>query len=195
MSVPAAYRSSAATGGFPPEHTARGQGRHDAGQERVEDREGKAHHGVLSGASGGSSPCSAGEPACGVAPVPARAPRWRQPGRRGRGGGVKKRNPDDARHPGHLAARSAGRLRLRHRTAGGLDPVRDLDLTGKPLVQLQALDRNTLPTGVATLLPSDRAAWDLVVIRARTGSALHQDALQRLDDIERTLIEMLFGPL
>ena len=43
------------------------------------------------------------------------------------------------------------------------------DLTGKPLVQLQALDREALPSGIASLLPSDRAAWDLVVIRARTG--------------------------
>ncbi len=69
------------------------------------------------------------------------------------------------------------------------------DLTGKPLVQLQAMDRDGLPSGVATLLPSDRAAWDLVMIRARTGSTLHQDALRRLDDIERALIEMLFGTL
>ena len=69
------------------------------------------------------------------------------------------------------------------------------DLTGKPLVQLQALDREALPSGIASLLPSDRAAWDLVVIRARTGSTLHRDALQRLDDIERALIEMVFGPL
>ena len=68
------------------------------------------------------------------------------------------------------------------------------DLTGKPLVQLQALDREWLPSGGATLLPSDRAAWDLVVIRARTGSTLHRDALERLDDIERALIEMVFGP-
>ena len=69
------------------------------------------------------------------------------------------------------------------------------DLTGKPLVQVQAMDREALPSGIASLLPSDRAAWDLVVLRARTGSTLHQDALRRLDDIERTLIEMLFGPL
>ncbi len=69
------------------------------------------------------------------------------------------------------------------------------DLTGKPLVQLQALDREALPSGVATLLPSDRAAWGLVVIRARRGSTLHQDALARIDDVERALIEAVFRPL
>ncbi|MGI4745508.1 MAG: hypothetical protein ACRYFY_05615, partial [Janthinobacterium lividum] len=30
------------------------------------------------------------------------------------------------------------------------------DLTGKPLVQLQALDQHAVPSGFATLLPSDR---------------------------------------
>ena len=69
------------------------------------------------------------------------------------------------------------------------------DLTGKPLVQLQALDREALPSGVATLLPSDRDAWFLVVLLARRDSTLHQDALARIDDVERALIEAVFGPL
>ena len=68
------------------------------------------------------------------------------------------------------------------------------DLTDKPAVQLQALDRDTLPSGVATILPSDRDAWALVVTRARQGSVLHQDALARLDDTERAMIEAVFGP-
>lgn len=69
------------------------------------------------------------------------------------------------------------------------------DLTGKPAVQLQALERHELPSGVAALLPTDRAAWDLVVIRAQNGSALHRDALARFDDVERALIEAVFGPI
>ncbi len=69
------------------------------------------------------------------------------------------------------------------------------DLTGKPMAQLQALDREALPSGVATLLPSDRAAWGLVVIRARPGAILHQDAPALLDDVERALIEAVFRPL
>lgn len=71
------------------------------------------------------------------------------------------------------------------------------DLTDKPAVQLQlqALDRDALPSGVATLLSSDRDAWALVVIRARQGSALHRDALNRLDEVERVMIETVFGSL
>ncbi|MGI4956441.1 MAG: hypothetical protein ACRYGI_02410 [Janthinobacterium lividum] len=69
------------------------------------------------------------------------------------------------------------------------------DLTGKPLVQLQALDQHAVPSGFATLLPSDRAAWDLVVIGARAGSAIHRDALARVSALERTLIETVFGPI
>ena len=69
------------------------------------------------------------------------------------------------------------------------------DLTGTPLVQLQALDRETLPSGTATLLPSDRAAWNIVAAGARAGSALHQDAYKRLSDIEQALIEIVFGPV
>ena len=69
------------------------------------------------------------------------------------------------------------------------------DLTGRPTVQLQALDCDALPSGVATLLPSDRDAWELVMSRARRGSALHRDALARIDDVERALIEAVFGPI
>ena len=69
------------------------------------------------------------------------------------------------------------------------------DLTGRPAVQLQALDCEALPSGVATLLPSDRDAWGLVMCRARRGSGLHRDALARIDDVERAMIEAVFGPL
>lgn len=69
------------------------------------------------------------------------------------------------------------------------------DLTDKPAVQLQALDRDALPSGVATLLREDCDAWALVVTRARRGSVLHQDALTRIDDVERAMIERVFGPL
>lgn len=67
------------------------------------------------------------------------------------------------------------------------------DLTDAPTVQLQALNRHELPSGVAAFLPTDRAAWDLVWVRAQSGSRLHQDALNRLDPHERTLIEAVFG--
>lgn len=69
------------------------------------------------------------------------------------------------------------------------------DLTDQPAVQLQALDRDALPSGVATLLREDCDAWALVVTKARQGSALHRDALTRIDEVERAMIERVFGPL
>jgi hypothetical protein len=66
-------------------------------------------------------------------------------------------------------------------------------LTDKLTVQLQALDRHELPSGVATFLPNDRAAWELVWIRAQQGTRLHQDALLRLDPQEHAMIETVFG--
>lgn len=69
------------------------------------------------------------------------------------------------------------------------------DLTDQPAVQLQALERDALPSGVATLLREDCDAWALVVTKARQGSALHRDALTRIDDVERAMIERVFGSL
>ena len=66
---------------------------------------------------------------------------------------------------------------------------------GTPEVQLQCLSRDELPSGIATLLPSDQAAWDVVVARAASGSSYHRDALRRLGQIERFNVECVFGPL
>ncbi|MGI4799668.1 MAG: hypothetical protein ACRYG8_37645 [Janthinobacterium lividum] len=77
----------------------------------------------------------------------------------------------------------------------GWTPSETVDLTSTPLVQLQALDRETLPSGTATLLPPDRAAWHIVAAGARAGPVLHQDAYKRLSDVEQALIEIVFGPV
>jgi len=41
--------------------------------------------------------------------------------------------------------------------------------------------------------PDDRDAWEHVVAQARAGSALHQAALDAVDDTERMLIEAACG--
>jgi len=61
---------------------------------------------------------------------------------------------------------------------------------GSPQIQLQCLDAPE--PGVPTFA-EDHDAWDHVVARARTGSVLHRDALQRVDRVERALIEASCG--
>lgn len=61
---------------------------------------------------------------------------------------------------------------------------------GSPQIQLQRLD--ALGSGVP-IFAEDHHAWDHVVAQARTGSVLHRDALQRVDRVERALIEASCG--
>ncbi len=61
---------------------------------------------------------------------------------------------------------------------------------GTPQLQLQRLDA---PEDGEPPFPGDRDAWAHVVARARAGSALHQAALDAVDDTERMLIEAACG--
>ena len=63
---------------------------------------------------------------------------------------------------------------------------------GRPLVQLHRLDDP--PDGPAPFA-QDHDVWAHVVRQARSGSRLHQDALRRIDSIERACIEIAFGPV
>ena len=63
---------------------------------------------------------------------------------------------------------------------------------GRPLVQLHRLDDP--PDGPAPFA-EDHDVWPHVVRQARFGSRLHQDALRRIDSIERACIEIAFGPV
>ena len=63
---------------------------------------------------------------------------------------------------------------------------------GRPLVQLHRLDDP--PDGRAPFV-EDHDVWAHVVRQARSGSRLHQDALRRIDSIERACIEIAFGPV
>ena len=51
---------------------------------------------------------------------------------------------------------------------------------------------STTPSGT-TGFDRDQDAWDHVVTQARAGSALHRDALARVDRMERMLIEASCG--
>ena len=66
----------------------------------------------------------------------------------------------------------------------------DLDLDGRPQLQLQHIDA---PADGTPPFPDDRDAWEHVVTRARAGSALHRAALDAVDDTERMLIEAACG--
>ncbi len=61
---------------------------------------------------------------------------------------------------------------------------------GSAQVQLQKLDA---PASGTPAFAADADAWEHVVIQARVGSALHRDALGRVDRIERALIEVHCG--
>jgi hypothetical protein len=86
-------------------------------------------------------------------------------------------------------------------------PVADLDLRtawqegwtlaflgllsdGSHRIELKRIDISA--TGVPGFV-GDHDAWDHVVTRARAGSALHRDALARVDRLERMLIEASCG--
>jgi len=86
-------------------------------------------------------------------------------------------------------------------------PVADLDLRtawkegwtlaylgllsdGSHRIELKRID---IPAAGAPGFGEDHDAWDHVVARARAGSALHRDALARVDRVERLLIEASCG--
>jgi hypothetical protein len=56
-----------------------------------------------------------------------------------------------------------------------------------------ALKRIDIPAAGTLGFAEDHDAWDHVVTRARAGSALHRDALGRVDRLERMLIEASCG--
>ena len=64
------------------------------------------------------------------------------------------------------------------------------DPEGRPQLQLQRVDA---PEDGEPPFPDDRDAWAFVVLRARTGSALHRAALDAVNDTERMLIEAACG--
>ena len=55
------------------------------------------------------------------------------------------------------------------------------------------LTRVAITPGGITGFARDQDAWEHVVTRARAGSALHRDALTRLDRLERMLVEAFCG--
>ena len=61
---------------------------------------------------------------------------------------------------------------------------------GTPSMQVQRID---CPEGGAPEFADDPAAWTHVVAQARAGSALHRQALLRIDKVERALIAMTCG--
>ena len=61
---------------------------------------------------------------------------------------------------------------------------------GSARVQLQKIDA---PAAGIPAFADDADAWKHVVSQARAGSALHRDALQRVDRVERALIEVHCG--
>ena len=86
-------------------------------------------------------------------------------------------------------------------------PVADLDLRtawqegwtlaflgllsdGSHRIELKRIDT---PVGGAPGFAADHDAWSHVVARARAGSALHRNALARVDQVERLLIEASCG--
>ncbi len=88
-----------------------------------------------------------------------------------------------------------------------VSPIADLDLRtawqegwtltylgllsdGSHRIELKRIDT---PAVGALGFGEDHDAWDHVVARARAGSALHRDALARVDRLERMLIEASCG--
>jgi len=86
-------------------------------------------------------------------------------------------------------------------------PVADLDLRtawqegwtltylgllsdGSHRIELKRID---IPATGVPGFAEDHDAWDHVVARARAGSALHRDALARVDRMERMMIEASCG--
>ena len=63
-------------------------------------------------------------------------------------------------------------------------------LDGSNRIELKRID--STPAGVPGFA-GDHDAWEHVVTQARTGSALHRDALARVDRVERMLIEASCG--
>ncbi len=63
-------------------------------------------------------------------------------------------------------------------------------LDGSNRIELKHID--TTPGGVPGFA-EDHDAWEHVVTQARAGSALHRDALARVDRVERMLIEASCG--
>ena len=61
---------------------------------------------------------------------------------------------------------------------------------GSARVELQRID---CPEDHEPLFPDDQSAWQHVVSRARAGSPLHLEALSRIDEIERFLVEAHCG--
>ncbi len=61
---------------------------------------------------------------------------------------------------------------------------------GSHRIELKRIDT---PAAGALGFARDHDAWDHVVARARAGSALHRDALGRVDRLERMLIEASCG--
>lgn len=61
---------------------------------------------------------------------------------------------------------------------------------GSPRVQIQRLDD---PGSGPPVFAGDAEAWQHIVERARQGSALHLQALRRVDPVERLLIEASCG--
>ncbi len=61
---------------------------------------------------------------------------------------------------------------------------------GNRRIELKRIDT---PAAGALGFAEDHDAWDHVVAQARAGSALHRDALERVDRLERMLIEASCG--